>query len=91
MKKRRNYGRYAFVLVLATWWTIGLFGLDGARRPSVPLVSGVVVALLTYKVVSSAHRRRRGRDKVRYLPANPAAIPQSCVIIRLGEPGPSPF
>ncbi len=90
MQKRRHYGRYLFVLILTTWWILGLFGLEGARRPSVPLVAVAVFAVVTYRIVS-AERRRRARDQGLYSSATlTATLPQSCVVIRLGEPGPSP-
>jgi len=85
VKKRRQYGRYFLVLILAAWWILGLLGLEGARRPSVPLVVAVVLALLVFRVVSSA-RRRRGRTESLSRPeSETVTLPRSCIVIHLGE------
>lgn len=55
--KIRSKRRYTFVLVLTACWFVGVWGLDGGRLASFPLILVAVIGFVALGV-AGVHRRR---------------------------------
>lgn len=79
--------RIAFVLVVAAWWGLGLFALDGSRLTSLQFLVTGIVALLVLRV-AGVHRRRAEASRERSIVRGASSSPRTCVVVRrFGEAG----
>jgi hypothetical protein len=87
--KIRSRRRYTFVLVVAAWWVVGIFGLNGGRLASFPLVIVALVAIVVFGF-AGAHRRRTELLREQIVRRAPECSSRNCIVLGpFGETEPS--